>query len=111
MTSISPSRNTSEDIFSDPKHTLTDEEITKTTKIPTARRALEVKALKFLVETLFTYPEDPSLPLVQINALNDIKKLHDDELINLTADENTFQLFDWGIDKCTAQDGWLTQPH
>ena len=74
-----------------------------------ARRALEVKALKFFVETLFTDPDDPSLPLVQINALNDIKKLHDDELINITADENTFQLFDWGIGKCTAQDGWFTQ--
>ena len=107
--SPSLSQHTPECTFLATKHSPTGEELKNTVKSPTARRVLEVKALKFFVETLFSYPDDPSLPLVQINALNDIKKLHDDELINITADENEHQLFTWGIDKCTAQDGWLTQ--
>ena len=45
--------------------------------------------------------------MVQFNAPNDIKKLYDDELINITTDENA--LFSWSYDDLTAKDGWLTK--
>ena len=87
--------------------TPTDEEIINNTKTPpTARQALEVKAMKFIAETFFLYPYDPAIPLVQFNAPNDIRKLNDDELITLTTDEDA--LFSWSYDQLTAQDGWLT---
>ena len=74
--------------------------------MPTARRALEVKAMKFIAETFFLYTYDPAIPLIQFNAPNDIRKLNDDELIILTTDEDA--LFSWSYDQLTAQDGWLT---
>ena len=60
-------------IFSAPTHTPTDDEIINNTKMPTARTALEGKAMKTIAEIYFLYPNNPDIPLVQINALNDIK--------------------------------------
>ena len=68
--------------------------------MPTARRALEVKVMKTIAEIFFLYPDDPSIPLVQFNAPNDIRKLNDDELITITTDENA--LFSWSYDQLTA---------
>ena len=102
--SISPARNTSERIFSASKHTPTDDKIPNNTKMPTARTALEGKAMKTIAETYFQYPDDPDIPLVQLNALNDIKKLNDDDLINIATDEDA--LFSWSLDDLMAQDGW-----
>ena len=105
MPSTSPARNTSEHIFSAPKHTPTDDKIINNTKMPTARTALEGKAMKTIAEIYFLYPDDPDIPLVQFNAPNDIKKLNNDELINITTDRNA--LFSWSYNQLTAQDGWL----
>ena len=58
--------------------------------------------MKTIVKDFSQFPDD--LPLIKINAPKDIKKLSDDELINITTDDNA--LFIWSIDKIRTQD-WL----
>ena len=96
MTSISPSRNTSERIFSALKHTTIDDETTNKMNMPTAtQRSLEDETMKTITKNfscLFKWP------LIKINAPEDIniKKLNDDELINLTDEDALFHLLELG---------------
>ena len=73
-TSISPSQNTSESIFSASNHTTTDNEIANYANMPTTtRRSLKDKAMETIAETFSQFPID--WPLIKINAPKDIKKL------------------------------------